>query len=218
MGSVLIGVVAEGYMTLCYVEKCTCSWFSYIPGLGCSKDNCDCKKCHSDWDHWMGPDSTGYGGRDRVAYEVARIATNPHAWYYDPHRMGFLESEHCGRSSQDWLLRPGMRIEGCCSDPWEDFGNGNCRNSGSFGSVRHAYKPHSYHGDNFPKLRAGSVVTVTLSGGSVTFTHNGKTVYNVKLPENCGRISLAVSLFGDSHVTLLSPRLAIKSLLALKTV
>merc|ERR1711964_680440 len=104
-------------------------------------------------------------------------------------------------------LYPHLRSEGCCSDPRND-GNGNCLNSGSLlgyslRPLRHAFKPRTYHGDNFPRLRAGSVVTVTLSGGSVTIAHNGTTVYNVKLPENCGRISLAVSLYGGSQVTLL---------------
>lgn len=55
----------------------------------------------------------------------------------------------------------------------------------------------------FPVLTVGSEITVTLTGGTVTFTHDGTDVYSFELPENCGRISLAVCVWEDGQVTLL---------------
>merc|ERR1712096_576037 len=40
--------------------------------------------------------------------------------------------------------------------------------------------------DDTPKMTEGSEVTVTLTGGIVTFTHDGTVVHTLELPENCG--------------------------------
>merc|ERR1711964_384727 len=55
----------------------------------------------------------------------------------------------------------------------------------------------------FPDLTVGSEITVTLTGGTVPFTHDGTDVYSFELPENYGRISLAVCIWGNGQVTLL---------------
>jgi len=64
-----------------------------------------------------------------------------------------------------------------------------------------------YYG--FPKISNGSEVTVTLKGGNVIFTIDGLKLITISIPEGCGPISLAVSLFGGTtpaKVTLLTPR------------
>merc|ERR1711964_394233 len=60
----------------------------------------------------------------------------------------------------------------------------------------------------FPDLIVGSEITVTLTGGTVTFTHDGTDVYSFELPENYGRISLAVCLYENDQVTLLNQPLS----------
>lgn len=46
----------------------------------------------------------------------------------------------------------------------------------------------------------GSVVTVTLKGGNVTFTNDGIELKTIPIPKGWGPISLAVSLFGGTEV------------------
>lgn len=62
--------------------------------------------------------------------------------------------------------------------------------------------------DGLPPLHRGSEVTVTLNAGTVTFLvkaankSKARKVHSFELPQNCGEISLAVSLL-DTSVTLL---------------
>jgi len=103
---------------------------------------------------------------------------------------------------------------------WDGDGNSN-RN----------FKPHFWfynnqgivvHGDGttnsikLPDLAAGSVVTVTLSGGTVTFANDESEVHSYEsefhsfdLPPDCGPISLAVHT-SDAEVTLLDPSLQVQ--------
>jgi len=52
-----------------------------------------------------------------------------------------------------------------------------------------------------PSTTVGSSVTVSLAGGQVTFSNDQKKVYSFILPQDCGRISLDVTL-GNAKVTI----------------
>merc|ERR1712096_489906 len=68
---------------------------------------------------------------------------------------------------------------------------------GSGGTVYFPEKTETLVG----KFNTSSVIRVTLDNGTVTFYKNGKEVYRLVLPENCGDIALAVSGF-NFEVTL----------------
>jgi len=84
---------------------------------------------------------------------------------------------------------------------------------GSMSGCDHAwfYTAHGevYHagemvGIGNPPLRAGSELTVTLEGGAVTWlTEDGTELHSAELPDNCGRISLAVGMLRSCQLTLL---------------
>jgi len=86
----------------------------------------------------------------------------------------------------------------------------------SNGTIYHAGKIHRVQGTRIRvellrgyhhrhrHMNGVSEVTVTLSGGTVTFAHDGSEVHSFELPENCGRVSLAVSVCDGGQVTLLS--------------
>merc|ERR1711964_687415 len=75
--------------------------------------------------------------------------------------------------------------------PWDDSPFGI-----DFGSIW-SYSTATY---NQPLLTAGSKFTVTLRGGTVTFALNGSVFRTFKLPTDCGRICLAVTLSHKSAV------------------
>merc|ERR1711964_504302 len=134
---------------------------------------------------------------------------------YDGVAIGVLSSRYTGR----WhLTHPARRVG------WQDIRLRPWENNMTLWGKRWAWCYHNYNNrsifnrrvtrighiinagilrNNLPALVAGSVVRVTLDAHRVIFNVDGHDYHAVTLPQDCGLISLGVSMPNGSKVTLL---------------
>jgi len=141
--------------------------------------------------------------RDHYAAATVRVGKlclkNTGEWDDTTLRIGVVARSY-------WLHTRGREarvLVGCEHHAWWYKNDGTIRDAGKIvWDEARDWDEENGFSDSERAFTAGSVITVTLDVGTVTFEKDGKKIYSFELPENCGPISLAVTLNNDASVTL----------------
>jgi len=96
-------------------------------------------------------------------------------------------------SSNDWYYQswPGQRLH------WQSSGGWMQRSNDIVGDKKMGcYKLLQHEGKDLPEIKEGSLITVTLLAGTVTFVVDGSEPQSFVLPADCGRVALKVEARG----------------------